>query len=367
MQIVIVFISEGNYSAFRTVTAAKPYGDDVTITKSDCIGHVQKRMGTELRRLWTEHKGVQIRLPSGEYVRKGLKGKNRLTADLVNKLQNYYGIAIRSHIGDKPGMITAITAIFCHHANDHSYCPPGESSWCKYNRGDPSYAPKEIWPEVLELMEPVFERLSDEDLLERVQRGDTQNSNESLHSLIWRRCPKEIFASHEIIKFSTSLAIIQRNAGNVGLVKVLQSLGVGDTAFSQRLLEKIDVRKEYNILRSRSLESKKRRQVLRGMKKRVEDVLEREGNTYEAGGFGMEEEGAESGSSKGARKRKRKKTVREQESQSTRKRAHRATSSVSTAPSEDCPPPASRRRQPTVRRPRRLRDGDDSDWSPSGQ
>ena len=171
-------------------------------------------------------------------MRKGLKGANRLTADLDNRLQNYYGIAIRSHIGDKPGMITAITAIYCHHGNDHSYCPPSESSWCQYNRGDPSYAPKKIQPEVLDLMEPVFERLSDEDLLERLQRGDAQNSNDALHSLIWRRCPKGVFASLEIIRFSTSLAVIQRNVGSIGLATVLQSLGILDTAISERFLER---------------------------------------------------------------------------------------------------------------------------------
>ena len=39
------FIGDGDSSAFRSVTLAKPYGEDVTITKSDCIGHVHKRMG----------------------------------------------------------------------------------------------------------------------------------------------------------------------------------------------------------------------------------------------------------------------------------------------------------------------------------
>ena len=222
------------------------------------------------------------------------------------------------------------------------------------------YVPKEIQPEVLEHMEPVFERLSDEDLLERLQRGDTQNSNEALHSLIWRRCPKGVFASHEIIRFSTSLAVIQRNVGSIGLSYVLHSLGILETAVSERLLAKLDVKKENQLLRTRSVEYKRRRQVLRG-KKRGEDVLwQKETSSYEAGGFGMIEE--ESGSSKGARKRRKK--LSHQEGQSTSKRPHRAAASVSTPPSETCPAPASPRRPRNVRRPR---GGDDSDWSPSGQ
>ena len=278
-------------------------------------------MGTQLRRVWAEHKDVEIPTPSGESTRKGLKGANRLTAGLVNRLQNYYGIAIQSHIGDKPGMITAITAIYCHHANDHSYCPPGESSRCKYNRGDPSYAPKEIQPEVLDLMEPVFERLSDEDLLERLQRGDMQNSNEALHSLIWRRCPKGVFASLEIIRLSTSLAVIQQNVGSIGLANVLHSLGILDTDVSILLLEKLDVKKENQLLRQQSVEYKRRQQVLRGMKHGEDALWQKETSSYEAGGFGMIEE-EESGSSKGARKRRKK--VRDQEGQSASKRPHRA-------------------------------------------
>ncbi|XP_062511786.1 uncharacterized protein LOC134187650 [Corticium candelabrum] len=137
------FIGDGDSSAYRSVVAANPYGDDVTITKSDCIGHVQKRMGTQLRRLWTEHKDLAIPLPSGT-VRKGIKGQCRLTADLINKLQNYYGMAIRSNLGNKYKMVSAIAAIFGHHSNDHTFCPPGDDSWCKYLRRDPTYKDKDI-------------------------------------------------------------------------------------------------------------------------------------------------------------------------------------------------------------------------------
>ena len=179
------FIGDGDSSAYRSVVAANPYGDDVTITVG-FVGHVQKRMGTQLRRLWMEHKDLAIPLPSGT-VRKGVKGQRRLTADLVNKLQNYYGMAIRSNLGNKFGMVSAIAAIFGHHSNNHTFCPPGAYTWCKYMRGDPTYKEKDTQKEVFELMEPVFLRLSDDALLDRLQCGDTQNSNESLHSLIWKR------------------------------------------------------------------------------------------------------------------------------------------------------------------------------------
>ena len=37
---------------------------------------------------------------------------------------------------------------------------------------------------------PIFQRLTENNLLQRCKRGATQNQNESLHSVIWRFCPK---------------------------------------------------------------------------------------------------------------------------------------------------------------------------------
>ena len=61
----------------------KIYGD-IIVVKKECIGHVQKRVGTRLRKL---KKSV-----------KGLGGKGRLTDSTIDKLQNYYGIALRSNV-----------------------------------------------------------------------------------------------------------------------------------------------------------------------------------------------------------------------------------------------------------------------------
>ncbi|GFT37990.1 uncharacterized protein TNCV_4763831 [Trichonephila clavipes] len=51
-----------------------------TVTKLECIGHIQKRIGGWLRQL--------------KKTTKGLGGKRKLTDKLIDKIQNYYGIAI---------------------------------------------------------------------------------------------------------------------------------------------------------------------------------------------------------------------------------------------------------------------------------
>ena len=60
--------------------------EDVEVVKKECVGHVQKQVGSALRKLKKENKG--------------LAGKGKLTDALIDRLQNYYGIAIRSNVGN---------------------------------------------------------------------------------------------------------------------------------------------------------------------------------------------------------------------------------------------------------------------------
>ena len=52
---------------------------DVVVEKFECVGQIQKRVGNRLRKK-----------------EKGLGGKKRLTDEIIDRLQNYFGIAIRT-------------------------------------------------------------------------------------------------------------------------------------------------------------------------------------------------------------------------------------------------------------------------------
>ena len=57
---------------------------------------------------------------------------------LVDRLQNYYGMAIRSNVGDLNKMKKAIYAALFHARssekdNYHAHCPTGVDSWCTYH------------------------------------------------------------------------------------------------------------------------------------------------------------------------------------------------------------------------------------------
>ena len=86
---------------------ADPY-NGVKINKLECIGHVQKRVGSNLRNFKKECKDkVTINSKQVSVVQK-LAYKN------INKLQNCYGIAVRQYCNkDVPTLQKAVGALCC--------------------------------------------------------------------------------------------------------------------------------------------------------------------------------------------------------------------------------------------------------------
>ena len=112
------FYGDGDSKSYAAVKEV--YGDEnVPVVKNECVGHVQKRVGTALRKLKKDNKD--------------LGGKARLTDAMIDKLQNYYGIAIRTNCKDIESMKKGIFAALCHCASFekdkyHAHCPEGKDS-----------------------------------------------------------------------------------------------------------------------------------------------------------------------------------------------------------------------------------------------
>ena len=124
------FIGDGDSSCFGKVAEELKsiYGDSYMIQKEECVGQIQKRLGSALLQYKKNMKGQQ--LADG----KGVGGAGRLTQDTIKRIQNYYGLAIRQNKGDLQGIKAAINAIM-HHiiehpqkslAFQHKYCPKGK-------------------------------------------------------------------------------------------------------------------------------------------------------------------------------------------------------------------------------------------------
>lgn len=123
------YIGDGDSKVFKVVTEVQPYGSRLTVAKKECIGHVQKRMGMRLRNL-IKSLGRQT-LSDG----KGIGGRGRLTAQIIDGLSSYYGKAIRDHSDSVEDMSNAIWATFYHRLStdakpQHHLCLKGANSWC---------------------------------------------------------------------------------------------------------------------------------------------------------------------------------------------------------------------------------------------
>ncbi|GFT52028.1 uncharacterized protein TNCV_4999191 [Trichonephila clavipes] len=91
------YLGDGDSKGFLTIKEAKVYGD-TEVEKLECVGHVQKRMGTRLTNILKMSKG--IKLSDG----KNISGRGRLTLKEVDSIQHYYGLAIRKNLSSVEDM-----------------------------------------------------------------------------------------------------------------------------------------------------------------------------------------------------------------------------------------------------------------------
>lgn len=282
------FLGDGDSRAHAAVSETKPYGD-TKIVKLECIGHVEKRMGTRLRALKEKMKGKKL----GDS--KSIGGRGRLTKLEIDKLQIYYGKAIRDNTENLKGMKQAVWATFFHKASSdaipqHGLCPTGPDSWCGFNKAifkGKVYKHKNNLPaEVLASIKDVYRDLAAPDLLAKCLHGRTQNANESVNSVIWSRLPKSIFVQKETLKVGVYEAILSFNQGSISRCHVLEELGLSPGFYTTRAMHAADrerLRKANYDIQQRTKEAR----IIRRQKKcRLEDKL-KEKNSTPSYGAGM--------------------------------------------------------------------------------
>ncbi|XP_023289129.1 uncharacterized protein LOC111674127 [Orussus abietinus] len=110
-------------------------------------------------------------------------------------------------------------------------CPAGEASWCKWRKAEARgeltnfhHDKPPLTAQVQEVIKPVYEDLSRDELLARCLKAHTQNNNEPLNSLIWSFALKNLHSGTRIVDIVTFLAVIIFNEGFNGILKVLNAL-----------------------------------------------------------------------------------------------------------------------------------------------
>ena len=282
-----LFVGDGDSSCFGTVKEALK--DLYCVEKEECVGHIQKRMGSALRTFKKDHKGRK--LADG----KGVGGKGRLTDKVIDKIQNHYGNAIRRNGGDLKQMKNDIWAIYYHMIRDddqdlevqHKHCPKSNSTWCKFwqdkiNKTS-NYNESSRLPEIFRTeLKSLFTRLSDDGLLGRCLRGLTQNQNEAVNGQLWSKCPKNKFCGKRRIVIAVCETIGIFNTGAASKAVLMKSCGVGPGSNMLKALRKEDKTRVQSAAYKISKKYRDRRQALRSKKKDKSDKL-----SYSSGSFGL--------------------------------------------------------------------------------
>ena len=219
-----------SYAAVKKATEDK-YGD-YPLVKEDCVGHVQKRMGSALRSYKNGGRGTK--LSNG----KGVVGTGWLTDAVVDHMQTYHGYAIRNNKGNTTEITNVIWPIYYHMLAgppdetaeyQHKYCPKTETTWCMYQKDIINktnfYNSYKCLPSIFRVeLESIFTCLSSQQLMESCQRGLTQNQNESLNNMVWSPCPKRVFCV--VLRYKTAVcnSIVPWNQGARGTKNLFQKL-----------------------------------------------------------------------------------------------------------------------------------------------
>lgn len=107
-----------------------------------------------------------------------------LTNKIMQELSTYYELAIRRNPNSVDDMKREIWATYYHKVStdakpQHSYCPPGENSWCKYHIAEASgnlknfKHPPALSEEIQPLLKAIYEDLTSDDLLRRCLGANT--------------------------------------------------------------------------------------------------------------------------------------------------------------------------------------------------
>ncbi|XP_068700909.1 uncharacterized protein [Montipora foliosa] len=304
--IYATFVGDGDSSCFGRVKSKMEelYGENYPVVKEECVGHVQKRLGTALRNYKKNMKGAGLKMSDGGKV----DGRGRLTDNVIDKMQKYYGRAIRENTGNLEKMKNSVWAIYhhmikndlCSLEEQHKLCPKDQDTWCKFWKDKAAYKEDNRLPCVfVEELKPIFTRLTSDDLLKRCLQGQTQNRNESVNGQLWSRCPKSRYCGKRRVVIAVCETVGVFNTGASSKAVLMKSCGISPGRNMLKALRREDQDRIASAAHKISSKYRKRRQIIRSNRKSRADKL-----AYQAGAFGT------SSKPETDKKKQKKKTLR---------------------------------------------------------
>jgi len=121
--------------------------------------------------------------------------------------------------------------------------------------------------EVITAIEPIYEDLSKDELLQRCLGGFTQNNNESLNQLIWRISPKVLASSPTIIEIAANAAACTFNEGYIALLAFLEEMKINVGPSAHEYVKTFDESRILKAEEKAALQTKEAR-ILRRMEQK---------------------------------------------------------------------------------------------------
>ena len=108
----------------------------------------------------------------------------------------------------------------------HQLCPKLSGSCCQFQtdkcNGTSLYKEKPGIPSVIrDKIRPIFLDKRDKNLLSKCSHGKTQNNNESINNVIWKRCLKDV-----TLEFAVASVVMCFNDGISGVLNVFKKLNI---------------------------------------------------------------------------------------------------------------------------------------------
>ncbi|GFU47507.1 uncharacterized protein TNCV_2000131 [Trichonephila clavipes] len=151
----------------------------------------------------------------------------------------------------------------------------------KLNIGTP------INPDYLAKIVPIYHRLASDSLLKGCARCLTQNSNESLHSVIWSKYSKETSGKSQRVNIAVSGAVSQYNFGTLEALKEIQkaaNFDLGEEAVKIAVTRDYRRKKERNRPNNLAFRIARRKVKLANMRQEKHSK-KKEGIAYSPGFF----------------------------------------------------------------------------------
>ena len=115
-------------------------------------------------------------------------------------------------------------------------------------------------------LEPIFFDLCKDELLKKCLHGQTQNENESLNAIIWKKAPKTIFVHRKVLEIAVCSAVIEFNGGYCGIVPALNALALVNGFFTNKFVLEADKQWVQSMEGKSSKKAKYRRKKLRSIR-----------------------------------------------------------------------------------------------------